>query len=205
MSFSIESILYPLDLVGTLVFAISGMITASEKKFDLFGALVIAFVTAVGGGTLRDVLIGSTPVGWMNDLNYLYLIGGAAILTLLFKRWILKMRTTLFLFDTIGISAFTLLGLLKTLSFGLSPVIAVLMGTISAVFGGVIRDVLTGQVPLIFRQEIYATACITGGICYLILNEAFPTTWIPVTSGIATIIAIRVLAVKFHWSLPGVK
>jgi len=163
--------IYALDMIGTLVFAISGVLAAVEKKFDVVGALVLGFVTAVGGGTLRDMLIGSTPVGWMNDLNYLiiivaalplcyfaYLIIIVAALPLCYfaKKYILRLRKSLFLFDTIGIGLFTILGLQKTLSIGLSPAIALLMGVVSATFGGVIRDVLSTEVPLIFRKEIYA-------------------------------------------------
>ena len=128
------SLIYTLDLIGTFVFAISGMLAAAEKRFDLFGAAVIAFVTAVGGGTVRDLLIGKTPVGWMKDLNYLVCIGSAIPVTLLFRTYIQRLRKTMFLFDTIGIGLFTVLGLKSTLAIGLSPVIALMMGMVSAVF-----------------------------------------------------------------------
>ena len=157
-----DQLIYILDLTGTFVFAISGTLTAINKKFDIFGAAVIAFVTAVGGGTIRDLLIGSQPVGWMRDLNYLVVIAAAVPISLLFRHYILKLRRTMFLFDTIGIGLFTILGLQKTLSFGLAPVVALMMGIVSAVFGGVVRDILCNEVPLIFRKEIYA--CLEG--CY---------------------------------------
>ena len=159
--------IYAIDIAGTFVFAISGALAASEKRFDIFGAGILALVTAVGGGTLRDVLIGSTPVGWMQDLNYLIVIGAAVVISFFGKTYILKLRRTLFLFDTIGIALFTLLGLQKTLALGLSPVIAILMGVVSAVFGGVLRDVLSNVEPLIFRKEIYATACLAGGVLFV--------------------------------------
>ncbi|MCL4158365.1 UNVERIFIED_CONTAM: hypothetical protein GTU68_017856, partial [Idotea baltica] len=159
-------LIYFFDLAGTLVFAISGVLTAANKKFDIFGAFVIAFVTAVGGGTLRDMMIGSHPVGWMTDSNYLVLIGIAVPISYLFRSFIQRLRRTMFLFDTIGIGLFTILGLQKTLELGLSPVVALLMGTVSAVFGGVVRDTLCNEVPLIFRKEIYATACLAGGLLY---------------------------------------
>lgn len=200
-----EIILYVLDLTGTFVFAISGMITAAQKKFDLFGATVIAFVTAIGGGTLRDVLIGSQPVGWMNDLTYIYLIISAVAITLLFKSYIMRLRKTLFLFDTIGIAVFTILGLQKTLGYGLSPVIALLMGTISAVFGGVIRDTLTNEIPLIFREEIYATACLFGGLMYLMSQMLIPSGPLSILIAVLSIIGVRIAAVKFHWSLPKIQ
>ncbi|MEO1518217.1 MAG: trimeric intracellular cation channel family protein [Bacteroidota bacterium] len=194
--------IYTLDLIGTMVFAISGALTATQKKFDVFGALVIAFVTAVGGGTIRDVLIGSTPVGWMKDLNYLYVIFSGLLISIFFKRAVQKLRRTLFLFDTIGIGLFTILGLQKTLDHEIAPVVAVMMGTVSAVFGGVVRDTLCNEIPLIFRKEIYATACIAGGILYLMLCQSgLAQSWI-IGLTVLFIIALRSLAVRYQWTLP---
>ena len=195
-------IIYLLDLLGTLVFAISGTLTAASKKFDIFGAAVIAFVTAVGGGTLRDLLIGSTPAGWMIDLNYLLMIALAIPLSFLFRHYVQKLRRTLFLFDTIGIGLFTILGLQKTLNLGISPVIAIMMGTVSAVFGGVIRDILCNEVPLIFRKEIYATACISGAFLFLLLQKLDLNYYSTVVFTVSFIIILRILSVKKKWSLP---
>ncbi len=194
-------IIYALDLIGTLVFAISGTLTAMTRKFDLFGAAVIGFVTAVGGGTIRDILLGSQPVGWMLDLNYLFVIIVGVILSYLFRTHIQRLRRTMFLFDTIGIGLFTILGVQKTLAFGLSPVIAVMMGTVSAVFGGVVRDTLSNIIPLIFRQEIYAMACVAGGVLYLVLKKTgLPQHWgIALTIGF--IIVLRIVAVRRKWTL----
>lgn len=194
--------IYAIDLIGTFVFAISGTLTAAEKKFDLFGAAIIALVTAVGGGTIRDLLIGSQPVGWMQNPHYLALIGLAVPVSFFLKKYILKLRRTMFLFDTIGIGLFTILGLQKTLAFGLSPVIAVMMGTVSAVFGGVLRDILCNEIPLIFRQEIYATACLAGAILFLILKKAGLDSDLNMLLTILLIIVIRTLAVKRHWRMP---
>jgi len=195
------SILYALDLAGTLVFAISGILTAIDKKFDLVGAAVIGFVTAVGGGTLRDLLLGQTPVGWMNDLTYLGLIGVALPLCYLGRKYISKLRRSMFLFDTVGIGLFTIMGLEKTLNLGLSPIIAVMMGIVSAVFGGVIRDVLCAEVPLIFRKEIYATACLVGALAYLVAEQVSPLRDVNIGSSIAVVILIRYLAVRFGWHI----
>ncbi len=196
------SLIYFLDLTGTFVFAISGMLAAAEKRFDLFGAAVIAFVTAVGGGTIRDLLIGKTPVGWMKDLNYLICIASAVPITLLFKSYIQGLRRTMFLFDTIGIGLFTILGLKSTLALDLSPVVALMMGVVSAVFGGVLRDVLANEVPLIFRKEIYATACIIGGLSYLLLTKTgIEEDWV-IFLTVMLVIAIRILAVWKGLSLP---
>lgn len=193
--------IYCIDLIGTFVFAISGVLAGVDKKFDLVGASVLGLVTAVGGGTLRDVLIGETPVGWMKDLNYIYVIFAALPLTYLFKNAILKFRRSMFLFDTIGIGLFTILGLQKTLNVGLSPVVALLMGSVSAVFGGVIRDVLSNEIPLIFRKEIYATACLVGGIVFLVLESFVKGSMYNMLIAMLVVIIIRYMAVRYQWSL----
>lgn len=190
-----------IDYSGTLVFAISGVLAGVDRKFDLFGVFILGFVTAVGGGTLRDVLIGSTPVGWMHNEIYIYLIMSALPICYFWKNRILKMKKGIFLFDTIGIGLFTVLGLQKTLVLGLSPLIAVMMGVVSAVFGGIIRDVLSNHEPLIFSKEIYAVACLTGAILFLIATMFFSEP-IALSVSIAAVIVIRILAIKRHWSLP---
>lgn len=195
------NLIYTFDLAGTFVFAISGALTAIQKKFDVFGAAVIAFVTAVGGGTLRDILIGSTPVGWMLDTNYLVVIIFAVVCSYVFLNPIQKLRKTMFLFDTIGISLFTVLGLEKTLSLELSMTIAIMMGAVSAVFGGVIRDILCNEVPLIFRKEIYATACIIGGVSYMILRYFEVNYHLSLIFTAILISFIRIMAIRKKWSL----
>jgi uncharacterized membrane protein YeiH len=195
------SIIYSIDLLGTLVFAISGVLTGTSKKFDLFGAGVLGFVTAVGGGTLRDILTGSLPAAWTQDINYVLIILSAIPLVYLFRVQILKLSKTMFLFDSIGIGLFTVLGVQKTLDLGFSPLICILMGTISAVFGGVVRDTLSGDIPLIFRKEIYATACLIGGILYYSLSLFELPIYIAQSISILVVIIIRIMAVKNHWSL----
>lgn len=198
-------LIYVIDILGTFAFAISGALVASDKKFDLFGVIIIAFVTAVGGGMLRDVLMNAHPINWIGDLNYLYTILAAVIFTFIFKSKIAHLSKTMFLFDTIGISVFTLLGLKKGLSFNLHPIIALIMGMISAVFGGVLRDVLTNKIPLIFEKEIYASACLAGGITYLILSYFNMFENIIFVIAASVIVIIRVIAVKFHLQLPKIK
>ena len=183
----------------------SGALVALDKKFDMFGVLIIAFVTAVGGGMLRDVLINAHPINWIGNLNYIYTILAAVVFTFLFKSKIAYLSKTMFLFDTIGISVFTLLGLEKGLSFNLHPIIALIMGVISAVFGGVLRDVLTNKVPLIFEKEIYASACLAGGIIYLILNYFKVEENINFIISAFVVAIIRVIVVKFHLELPKIK
>jgi uncharacterized membrane protein YeiH len=195
------NILYHIDLIGTMVFAISGALTAMEKKLDIFGVAAVAFITALGGGTLRDVLMGSTPVGWMNDLTYLAMIGGGLLISLLFRQFVQKLRHTFFLFDTIGIGVFTVLGLQKALSLGLHPIIAVMMGMVSAVFGGVSRDIICNEIPLIFRKEIYALACLFGGVVFIILRYLEVPTKANIISAISVIIIMRLFAVFYKWNL----
>jgi uncharacterized membrane protein YeiH len=198
-------LIYVLDIIGTFAFAISGALVASKKEFDLFGVVIIAFVTAVGGGMTRDVLIDAHPINWIGDLNYIWTILAAVVFTFLFKSKIAPLSKTMFLFDTIGIGVFTLLGTQKGLSYDLHPFIAVVMGMVSSVIGGVIRDVLTNEVPLIFKKEIYASACLAGGTVYLVTNHFQLPENIQFTTTIATVIIIRILAVKFHLELPKIK
>ncbi|MDG2194163.1 MAG: trimeric intracellular cation channel family protein [Polaribacter sp.] len=198
-------LIYVLDIIGTFAFAISGALVASKKEFDLFGVLIIAFATAVGGGMLRDVLINAHPINWIGDLNYIWTIIAAVICTFLFKSKIAPLSKTLFLFDTIGIAVFTLLGTQKGLSYNLHPFIAVVMGMVSAVMGGVTRDVLTNQIPLIFKKEIYASACLLGGGVYLITNYFQLPENIQFIATILTVINIRLIAVKYHLQLPKIK
>lgn len=191
-----------LDIIGTMAFAMSGALTAMHKKLDPFGVFIIAFVTAVGGGTLRDVLIGRTPVGWMLDLQYVYVIIFGFGLAIVFRKKFDKLRTSLFLFDTIGLGVFTLIGLEKGISIGLHPVICIALGTITACFGGVIRDILCTEIPTIFRREIYATICIFGGIVFFALRSLELNQDVLYLTTSIVIISVRLMAVKFKWYLP---
>lgn len=196
---------YLLDIIGTMAFAMSGALTAMNKKLDPFGVFIIAFVTAVGGGTLRDIMIGRTPVGWMLDLNYVYLIILGFFLAVVFRKKLDRLRTSLFLFDTIGLGVFTLIGLEKGINIGLHPVICIALGTMTACFGGVIRDILCNEIPVIFRREIYATICIIGGILFFGLRELNLNQDILYLITSLVMIAIRLMAVKFRWYLPALE
>jgi uncharacterized membrane protein YeiH len=190
-----------LDIIGTMAFAMSGALTAMNKKMDPFGVFIIAFVTAVGGGTLRDIMIGRTPVGWMLDLKYVYVIIIGFVLAIIFRKKFDRLRTSLFLFDTIGLGVFTLIGLEKGINIGLHPVICVALGTMTACFGGVIRDILCTEIPVIFRREIYATICILGGIVFFILREFNLKSDVLYLATSLVIISVRLMAVKFKWYL----
>ena len=194
--------IYWVGLFGTFVFAISGILTSTDKRFDLVGTIVIGVVTALGGGTLRDVMIGATPVQWMLDTTYLWVILLALVTCFFLKKHIEKLRRSFFIFDTIGIGLFTILGINKSIEFGLPPASALLMGIVSAVFGGIIRDVLSNEIPLIFRKEIYATACFAGGLLYLMLRHFEVELNLNMIMSISLVIAIRGLSSKFGWSLP---
>jgi len=191
-----------LDLIGTLAFAISGALVSIDKKMDLFGVFIITFVTALGGGTLRDVMIGRTPVGWMVNIDYIYVIITGFILTLLFKQLIERFKIYLFIFDTIGLGVFTLIGLEKGINIGLHPIICIALGTMTACFGGVIRDILCAEIPVIFRKEIYATICILGGIVFFILRKFNLNSDVLYLTTSLVIISVRVMAVRFKWYLP---
>lgn len=193
--------IYFLDLFGTTIFAISGVLTAMGKKFDLVGTLIIGFVTAIGGGTIRDILIGRFPVGWLNDRNYFIAIILGCLLAYIFKGKILYLKKSMFLFDTIGIGMFTILGIQISQQSNLSLETSLLMGVISACFGGVIRDVLTNEIPLIFRKEIYATACLIGGVFYILLTQISPFENLNIICSILIVFIIRYLSVKYKWSL----
>lgn len=187
-----------------MVFAVSGALAGRDKKLDFFGIAAVGFITAIGGGTMRDVLLGSTPVGWMNDLIYLTMIGSGVLISLLFGKVVLKLRRTFFMFDTVGIAVFTVLGLQKALNLGVHPVIAIMMGMVSAVFGGVIRDIVCNEIPLIFRKEIYALVCLFGGVLYTILQLFEISQVLNTIITVIFIIAFRILAVKFKWKLPDI-
>lgn len=195
---------FTIDILGTIAFAVSGVLVAMDKKLDLFGVFIIAFVTAVGGGTLRDLLIGSTPVAWLRESVYLFTILGTVVFAVIFREQIKYLRTSLFLFDTIGIGLYTMVGIDKGLAAGLSPTMCVALGTITASFGGVIRDILCNEIPVIFRKEIYATACILGGFCYFLLVKLPIGDTYAYMAAIAIVIGIRLLAVKFKIALPSI-
>lgn len=191
-----------IDILGTIAFAISGVLVAMNKRMDPFGVFIIAFVTAVGGGTLRDLLIGYTPVFWMKEMTFIYVIAGATLTAVIFRNYIKHLRRSLFLFDTIGIGLYTVIGIEKGLNADLHPIICIALGTMSACFGGVIRDILCNEIPVIFRKEVYATACIFGGSTYFILREFIGDQNLVFVIALSVVIAIRLLAVIFKISLP---
>ncbi|WP_299101466.1 trimeric intracellular cation channel family protein [uncultured Winogradskyella sp.] len=191
-----------IDILGTIAFAISGVLIAMNKRMDPFGVLIIAFVTAAGGGTLRDVMIGIEPVSWMKNMTFVYVIFGSVVFAVIFRKQIGYLRKSLFLFDTIGIALYTVVGIETGLIAGLHPIICIALGTMTACFGGVLRDILCNEIPVVFRKEIYATACILGGLTYFILRRVLgDENYSFIIAGLV-VIFVRLIAVKFKISLP---
>lgn len=193
---------YALELIGTYVFAISGALAIEDRDHDLFGAGFTGFITAIGGGSLRDILLGAYPLVWIGNVWFLYAIFAGILTTFVFYKTVSKLKRTLFLFDSVGIAFFTVLGVEKALSLGFRVEIAAIMGMFSAVMGGVIRDTLTNEIPVLFRKEIYASACLTGAIIYLIFNYLGMERDSNLIISLSIIICIRLLAVKYNLSLP---
>ncbi|MBK9379820.1 MAG: trimeric intracellular cation channel family protein [Chitinophagaceae bacterium] len=194
--------LHIIDILGTIAFAVSGAFLAMEKKLDPFGVLVLAFVTAIGGGTLRDILIGNLPVSWLRNETASIVIFSAAVVTMFFGRYLKKFTTTLFLFDALGLGLFTLVGIKLGIEKDFSVGICITLGTITACFGGVVRDVLLNNIPLLFRKEIYAMACIAGGAVYFLLREMNIDPDLSTILGILIIFVIRIIAVRYKLFLP---
>lgn len=193
-----------IDFIGTFAFAISGIRLASQKNFDLFGAFIVGMATACGGGTLRDVMLGQDPF-WMTQWIYLAITALAIVVYIPFHSYINKISRTMFLFDTVGLALFTVVGFQKTLDAGFPFWTANIMGMMTGAAGGVIRDILINEVPLIFRRDIYALACAVGGLIFTwSLLLGMPTITSQLGCAIAVII-IRICAVRYHWQLPILK
>ena len=190
-----------IDYIGTFAFAISGLRMAAIKHYDWFGAFVVGLVTAVGGGTLRDLFLGQTPF-WMTDGSYLVCTGLAFLFAVVFRKQLFEFNNTFFVFDTIGLGLFVVVGFQKTVDAGYSQWLAIIMGTITGAAGGVIRDVLLAQVPLIFRKEIYALACVVGGLVYWLCNIIGFGGVISPTAAALSVILTRFIAMKYNIGLP---
>lgn len=197
-----EDIILILDLIGTFAFACSGALVAINKRMDPVGVIIIAFVTAIGGGTLRDFLIGNFPVNWIQNTYVITTIISAAVITMLADQLIKKIPRLLFIFDAIGLGIFTIYGIEYGLQADLGWGMCIALGTITACFGGVIRDTLLNNVPLIFHKEIYATACVVGGLIYFGLINLNVDLGITRAACILFIILLRIVVVYKEWSIP---
>ncbi|MDR1809434.1 MAG: trimeric intracellular cation channel family protein [Prevotella sp.] len=193
-----------IDYLGTFAFAISGIRLASAKQFDWFGAYIVGLVTAIGGGTIRDLLLGITPF-WMQQPSYLIVTGLALIFVITFGRYVIRLNNTFFIFDAIGLGLFVMVGIQRTLDAGFPFWVAIVMGMITGSAGGVMRDIFINEEPLIFRKDIYALACVFGGAgFYVCISAGSPQTLAQIVT-IVLVILIRILAVKYHIGLPTLK
>jgi uncharacterized membrane protein YeiH len=190
-----------IEVLGTAAFTISGIYSAMQKRLDLLGVLIIGFVTAIGGGTIRDVLIGHTPVSWMQNLTAPITVLITAAGTLFWKRRVKSYKVALFLFDAIGLGLFTVIGMQKGIQMNLNPGICIALGTITGCFGGVCRDILLAQIPVLFRKEIYATACIAGGVVYFALLSLTDKAIAEIVT-VLLICSIRIIGYRRNWHLP---
>jgi len=193
-----------IEFIGTFAFALSGIRLASAKQFDIFGAWIVGVSTAIGGGTFRDLMLGVNPF-WMTNSSYFICCAIAVIWVMLFGKYLIRQNNTWFVFDTIGLALFNVIGIEKTLNMGFPYWTAVTMGTMTGAAGGVIRDVFINEVPLIFRKEIYALACVAGGLIYVFGHSIGLSAAINALLSSFTVIVIRLLAVKYHWHLPVLK
>lgn len=193
--------MYTIDLLGTMVFAISGAMAANRKRIDIFGATFAGFITAIGGGSLRDVFLNLRPV-WVNDANYLLVILIGVIISIIANKQLDRLARTLNFFDALGIGFFCIVGVQKSLLYESSPAAAIVLGMFSAVMGGVTRDTILNETPLIFRKEIYATACLAGAITFVILQSVYVSDAINAFVSVMIIVVIRIAAVKYELTLP---
>nr|WP_321271628.1 trimeric intracellular cation channel family protein [uncultured Tolumonas sp.] len=199
----IDNLIYFIDLLGTVVFAFSGVLVAGRLKMDIIGVLVLAAVTSIGGGTIRDLLIGATPVFWIKDSHYLLTIALTGVVGMgvarVQHRW---PWYVLPLLDAVGLALFVVIGAQKALSYGTSGVIAVIMGCITGVAGGVVRDILAREIPMVLRKEVYVTACLLSGSIYVLLLEWGMGHVASMFVSMLSLLCVRVPAIFLHLSLP---
>ena len=190
-----------IDYIGTFAFAISGVRLAARKNFDIFGAYVVGFVTAVGGGTIRDLMLSLTPF-WMLQPSYIIVTAIALLTVIIFKKWIVRLEYTFFFFYALGLGLFTVVGVDKTLAAGFPMWVAMIMGCITGAAGGMLRDIFINEIPLIFRKDIYAMACIGGGFIYWLCRRLGAPMIIVQSVAALSVVLIRVLCVHFKINLP---
>ncbi len=196
------TVLYLLDLMGTVAFAISGALAGVRKNMDLYGISVLSLVTAVGGGTIRDLLVGRIPPFIFRDYNYIVLSLLSALLVFFFYRKVEKGYNTLLIMDALGLGVFTVIGVKVGIDYNIGFIGAIFMGVMTGTVGGMIRDILQGEIPLVLRKEVYASACLLGGVVYLILYKALGYHFITVLVSILVVFTLRMIAIWRNWSLP---
>lgn len=195
-------VIYLLDLFGVVVFAVTGSLAAGKKRMDLFGAVVLALATALGGGTLRDLILGAHPVFWIADPTYIVVASVASILTFALARFLGPLGKLLKVADAFGLAVFTVIGVRKALGLDIAPLISVIMGVMTGVAGGMIRDMLSGEIPLILRTEIYATASLCGAAAFALLSPVVASERVVIIAAAAIILVLRLAAIHWKLSLP---
>ena len=191
-----------MENLGTAAFAISGALAALNKRLDVFGVLVLTFATAVGGGTVRDIMIGNTPVAWMKDQQAILVITVAYLFTLFFRKYLQFFPRTLAIFDAIGLGFATIVGIQKGLEAGLTPSVCVALGMVTGCFGGVLRDVLLNEIPLVFRKDVYASASLLGGGLYFAFSAWEMVAPLAATLSVIVVVGVRLAAMQWKWDLP---
>lgn len=194
--------IYLLDLFGVAVFAVAGSIAAGKKHMDLFGVIVLALATALGGGTLRDLILGAYPVFWISDTTYILVGSTASVLTFVLARFIKFPGRMLQIADAFGLAVFTVIGAQKAMSLGTPPAISVIMGMMTGVAGGMIRDILSGEIPLVLRAEIYATASLCGALAFVTAARLFSDSGPLLFLSVMVTLALRLSAIHWKLSLP---
>ena len=201
MNITVEQVI---EFLGTFAFAISGIRHAAEKTFDWFGGYVCGIAVAIGGGTIRDVMLGTTPF-WMTSPFYMLCTALALVVVVVFSRWIERLKNAWFVFDTLGLALFTIAGIQKSVAFGQPYWVAIIMGCITGAAGGVIRDIMLVREPVIFHKEIYAMASVAGGLAYWLTIHLDSSVELSAIISFTVTCVIRFLAVKYHLSLPKLK
>lgn len=201
---AVSSIIYTLDFIGIIACTVAATILAKRLKFDLLGALLISFIGSVGGGTLRDLLLNRHPIFWLNDLNYIYVITSFCLLVQIFYHYVEKLDKAIRWFDALGLAAFTVIGIEAALSRNMAAPIVILMGVFTAVIGGIFRDIVCRQIPLVLQKEIYITASVIGSCYYLLMLHTNISPWLHSISTLIIIVSIRMLAIYRHWNLPSI-
>ncbi|HRS62695.1 MAG TPA: trimeric intracellular cation channel family protein [Spirochaetota bacterium] len=196
-----DTLIFYLDIFGTISFAVAASLMAYKKNLDPFGIIVVAIFTSIGGGTIRDILLRNYPIFWIDNILYLSVIISSSLLTQFFYKHISKKEDILLFFDAIGIGVFTIIGIKTALKFDVHPLICIMMGTITAVFGGLVRDVVCNEIPVILHRELYATLCIMGGAVFFIMSFLGINNNLSYIFSMLFIIITRIIAIRLNLSL----
>lgn len=205
-TFDPRSLLFLFDMIGIVACSVSGTILAKHKNFDVFGCLLVSMVTAIGGGTVRDVILDRHPLFWMVDMNYLLVITASSLaMQMFFHPNSKRVEKFVKISDSIGLSAFTLIGIKVAQTMGANIPVSLLLGVITIIVGGIIRDMICNEIPLVLQQEIYISAALAGGMLYFGMQALGIIGWISEITTMLTIFSIRMLALRYDWQFPNIE